>query len=414
MRRPTSSAIMCFVPIHRVIAGYRVEHALGSGGFATVFLVRREGSTSPLALKLLAENWSMNADVRQRFASEARTLQRLAGRGVVRVHEVGVAAGDQPYFVMDYADLGTLEQQLALVGGRASDDDVILTIAEIALGVSRAHEQGVVHRDLKPANVLLRTTQESERGHEVLLADFGLARSLVEASRLTTAAMGTPVYMAPEQYDQRADRRCDVYALGVLTFQMFSGHLPFAHADPGLLLRAKRTESYTSFYSLRPDLPPGLARLIHRSLSADPNDRPENASAWLQEVISALTDGNGSEVQQPNRVDQPAPPMPTTPLKASPYARVVAMNQLRTWVEMVRAGTLTHAEYAQAKARKLAEVGLTAHQPRAPGVHVSPYGQLLAMQQANEFRSLVEEGVLTPSEYEAARAAILRDQGLID
>ena len=401
-----------------MIAGYSVERALGSGGFATVFLVRREGSTTRLALKLLAENWSMNPDVRQRFAGEATTLKRLAGQGIVRIHEVGVAEGDQPYFVMDYADLGTLEQQLALVGGRASDEDVILTVVEIAHVVSHAHEQGVVHRDLKPANILFRTAPEHDRGRELLLSDFGLARSLVEASRLSTVAMGTPLYMAPEQYDRLADRRCDVYALGVLTYQMFIGDPPFIHTDPELLLRAKRTESYTALDSLRPDLPPALARSIHRSLSADPNDRPRDAAEFLKELVMALTAADDGEVQQRSRDDQPvsliASPPPATPSHASPMARILAMNQLRAWAEMARTGALRHAEFAQFKTQKLAEVGLAAHQPRTPGVHVSPYGQSMAIQQANEFRSLVAEGVLTPREYEAVRAAILRDQGLID
>jgi serine/threonine protein kinase len=192
------------------IGRYRVERMLGTGAFATVWLATDELLDASVAIKVLAENWSHDDDIRRRFTEEARILWRLDSEHVVRVHTVDHMDDGRPYFVMDHADAGNLEARMRARKDEARPytvDEAVAMSTAIADGLSAAHRQGVVHRDLKPSNVLFRTGSTGER---VLLADFGIARSLEAARGPTTISAGTPHYMAPEQSQGRAVRASDI------------------------------------------------------------------------------------------------------------------------------------------------------------------------------------------------------------
>src|SRR5581483_6973024 len=184
----------------RTIGRYRVVRLLGTGGFSTVYLARDDRLDADVAIKVLAENWCTDDEISRRFVDEARLLRRCDDDRVVRVHTIEQLDDGRPYFVMDYADAGTLADRAAA----ALDDgrpfgvrEAVALSRELADCLTVVHDNGIVHRDLKPSNVLFRTTRSGER---MLLGDFGLARQLLSSTGRTILA-GTPEYVAPEQAD---------------------------------------------------------------------------------------------------------------------------------------------------------------------------------------------------------------------
>ena len=194
---------------------------IGVGGFATVWLYHDAELRSDVAVKALADNWAQRLDVRERFLEEARILRRADSDHIVRVYDIGEADGT-PYFVMTYADRGTLANRLH-EGEPMPLQEAVGLVWQAALGLSVLHAQGIVHRDIKPQNLLLRS--EGSGRDRVLVADLGVAKAMLHASGLTQV-VGTPSYMAPEQADGvGVDRRADVHALGAVAYQMVTGQL---------------------------------------------------------------------------------------------------------------------------------------------------------------------------------------------
>ncbi len=283
----------------RRIGKFVVERALGAGSFATVWLAHDELLDDRVAIKVLAENWSRNDDVRRRFIDEAKILRRIDHDRVIRVHNIDSTEDGQPYFVMGWADRGSLHERL--VARRAEgepheiDEAIALTI-ELLESLAVVHDFGVVHRDIKPSNLLFRTVASHERnaaqragriiGDEmVVLGDFGLAKDLAGASGFTQAA-GTPAYMAPEQSKTSStiDHRADLYSVAAVMFELLTGETPFAANTLSDVREGRPTNHADSLLDRRPDLPPELAQLVDRGLSIDPAGRP----ATTDEMITLL------------------------------------------------------------------------------------------------------------------------------
>jgi len=273
----------------RQIGRYRLDEVHGSGAFATVWRGFDTELEIPVAIKVLAENWSHHADVRERFLTEARLLRRIASDRVVRVYDVGTHQ-DQPYFVMDFIDGGTL----ADVADGSLDAAAALALAEgSARAVAELHAAGVVHRDIKPSNLLVRPV-DGDVGH-VLVADLGSAKRLAEASGITVTT-GTPSYMAPEQALGRSiDERCDVYSLGVVTYVLLTGRLPFDVSDPVTLVTRTATDRPARLEAPR-HLPPPLDHstldaLLVRTMALDPDGRPRTAIELADELARVAAGG---------------------------------------------------------------------------------------------------------------------------
>ncbi|GAA4563146.1 protein kinase domain-containing protein [Planotetraspora kaengkrachanensis] len=255
------------------IGRYRLERRLGSGAFATVWLAHDDLLEAPVAVKVMAENWAYRMDIRERFLSEARLLRRASSSSVVQVFDIGQLPDERPYFVMEHADRGTLEDRLS--HGPMPVAEAVRLAAETAHGVAALHEAGILHRDIKPSNVLI--TSAAGGRERVLVADLGLAKSLAHASGLTMAA-GSAGYMAPEQAEPTAgiDERADVYGLGALAYHLVTGSVP---GSPGKVVPAG---------DLRPDLPEGVRRAIQRAMEPDREDRWPTAASFAAELEKGL------------------------------------------------------------------------------------------------------------------------------
>ncbi|MFG3321135.1 serine/threonine-protein kinase [Streptomyces sp. NPDC048171] len=253
------------------IGRYRLERRLGTGAFGVVWLAHDDQLQAPVAVKVLAENWSERLDVRERFLSEARMLRKVRSAHVVQVYDIGELPDGRPYFVMEYGDGGTLGD---LADGSLALPDALRLTALAAEGAAALHESGVVHRDIKPSNVLLATAPDGSR--RVLLADLGLAKSLAHASGLTLAA-GSAGYQPPEQAQPGGgiDERADVYALGAVAYHLLTGTVP---AAPGQVVPVDR---------LRPGLPPRVAHVVTRALEPERERRWPTARAFAEELESA-------------------------------------------------------------------------------------------------------------------------------
>ncbi|GAB2589418.1 serine/threonine-protein kinase [Microlunatus antarcticus] len=260
---------------------YRLDQVLGSGSFATVWRGYDPELDVVVAVKVLADNWSLDADVRARFLAEARLLRRISSDRVVRVHDVGIA-DDRPYFVMDHVGGGSLADR---VGSLEPAEAVRLTV-EAAYAVQVLHDAGVVHRDVKPGNLLLDTTDPPR----VLVADLGSAKLLADASGYTVTT-GTPAYMAPEQagLDGGFDGRADVYALAVVGYELLGGRRPFdVPAATGTGPGARRDDP--SPVAAPRGLPGAVDAVLASGLRLDPTERPADARELADALVRASGD----------------------------------------------------------------------------------------------------------------------------
>ncbi|MFE9612240.1 serine/threonine-protein kinase [Streptomyces sp. NPDC006012] len=251
------------------IGRYLLERRLGTGAFGTVWLAHDDQLDAPVAVKVLADNWSHRLDVHDRFLSEARLLRRADSKRVVQVYDIGELPDGRPYFVMEYADAGTLADLTA--AGPLPVPQALRLTALAARGAAALHEAGIVHRDIKPSNVLLRTASDGSR--RVLLADLGLAKYLAQGSGLTQAA-GSAGYQPPEQAEMGAgiDARADVYSLGAVGYELVTATVP---AAPGQVVPPEQ---------LRPDLDEEVGRALMRALEPDPERRWQSALAFAEQL----------------------------------------------------------------------------------------------------------------------------------
>ncbi len=270
---------------------YRLLRVLGRGATGVVHLAVDSRTQQPVALKLLSIGQGLSADeyaqARERFLAEAETARRLSHPDIVSVHGAGEQDG-QAWLAMELlhgCDLGRYTHMSRLL----PEALVLQFVERLARALAHAHANGVVHRDIKPANVMLDLPTRCLK-----LTDFGVA-GLADLSRTRTGVvLGTPYYMAPEQLTGApADARSDLYALGVLLFQLLSGRLPHEHASLGELLRAVATEPAPDVRALRPGVAPALAEVVAWALRKRPAQRPASGLD-LADALAALTAAHGS------------------------------------------------------------------------------------------------------------------------
>ena len=291
------------------IAGrYRLEELLGGGQGAEVWRALDTELGRTVAVKLLTPT----ADP-ERFRREAQSVASLAHHNVMQLFDYGEVDG-RPFMVLEYLPGGTLAERLR-PGEPLATAAVEPIAAGIAAGLAHAHERGIVHRDLKPANILF-----DEEGRPKL-ADFGIARRAAGEGTLTEAGtvLGTASYISPEQAaGEPAGPPSDVYALGVILFQLLTGRLPFEADDALTLAELHRDEPPPPVAPVAADVPPGLVALTGLMLAKDPADRPADGAAALA-ALAATT------VDQPTGVTRALPAVAPPPAAGARRPRRVAL-----------------------------------------------------------------------------------------
>lgn len=278
-----------------MIGRYRITGRIGSGSFATVYRGQDDTLDVPVAVKVLADNWATNDDVRARFLAEARLLRRISDERIVRVYDIGTTDRGQPYFVMDLANGGSLEQ---LRKRMVAPGLALRLCAEAARALEVLHRNQLVHRDITPGNILLTN---SSGGVRVMLADLGVAKSLLDEYRDTMTA-GTPAYMALEQANSsQLDQRSDIYSLACVTYALLTGRPPFPVKTLAELLSRNHTIGPAAIAD-QIGAPELLDQLMASALSPDPNRRPQTA-AQFAEVLDRLADKlPGGDSYQPRPI----------------------------------------------------------------------------------------------------------------
>lgn len=277
-----------------VLGRLRRVRRIGVGGFASVWLYHDTDLKSHVAVKVLADNWSQHADIRERFLTEAQLLRATDSAHVVQVHDIGEMADRSPYFVMGYADQGTVADLLdSRQGNLATTSDLI---SQAAQGLADLHATGVIHRDIKPSNLLLRS--DRTRGKRLLVADLGVAKAMMFASGITQV-VGTPAYMAPEQSEQGSpvDSRADVHALGAVAYHLLTGHV----VREGWLY-GKVDATTPEAPSVVADVPAALDEVVLRAVAVEPAERwpdPVSFASALQDASRSVEPSAWKEADTP-------------------------------------------------------------------------------------------------------------------
>ena len=267
------------------LGGYRLLRRLGSGAMADVYLAEQASLSRAVAVKVLRPETAARPNAVLRFSQEARAAAGLVHGNIVQIHEVDCIDGHH-FLAAEYVAGPTLRTWLQ-ERGPLDARQALAVLAQVGSALERAAEQGVVHRDIKPENLLVTPAGE------VKVADFGLARVLstvAEGPELTQdgTALGTPLYMSPEQAEGRAvDTRSDLYSLGATLYHLLAGRPPFGGSTSVAVALAHLKEMPGALELHRDDLPPSLTTIVHRLLAKSPTERYQSPGDLLHAVGSA-------------------------------------------------------------------------------------------------------------------------------
>src|SRR5688572_15253172 len=274
--------------------GLVIERELGGGGMSRVFVAEERALDRRVVVKVLAPELAAGVSV-DRFRREIQLAAGLQHPNIVPVLSAGevtdAASGSGnvlPFFTMPYVKGASLRERIG--EGPCSVGEAVAILRDVARGLAHAHGHGIVHRDIKPENILLA-------GSAAAVTDFGVAKALSSARRTTPGgaltvvgmSLGTPAYMAPEQAagDPDTDHRADLYALGIVGYELLTGSAPFTGRSTQAVIAAQLAQRPAPIEQRRRDLPPALAGLIMRCLAKDPAERPQSADAFLAELDAA-------------------------------------------------------------------------------------------------------------------------------
>lgn len=283
------------------IPGFDIDGEIGQGAMASVYLATQRSLQRKVALKVMAASLAADPTFCERFLREGRTLARLAHPNIATIHDIG-NVGELYYMAMEYLPAGTLKERIA--AGLGAEQGLVY-VRQMAQALGYAHAQGLVHRDVKPANILFRADGTA------VLSDFGIAKSLDDHTQFTQAgfAIGTPSYMSPEQArGLEIDGRADLYALGVVLYEILVGKLPYNGVDALSTALAHLTEPL-------PELPIEHGRyqdILHGLLAKDPTARFADADALLAALDRLPAEGDSTVFMPvasigPDSVSAPAP-----------------------------------------------------------------------------------------------------------
>jgi len=279
--------------IGRSIGNYKIVRAIGEGGMGTVYLAEHPMIGKRVAVKMLRPDLGTDPGLVSRFFQEARAVNEIRHPNIVDISDFGKTEDGIVYFVMELLEGRSLRDRLNAEGALPIDDVVTIS-RQVCDALAAAHRVGIVHRDLKPDNIFLLADPTQPGVLRSKLFDFGVAKLLGEQEKqvghktIAGSVVGTPFYMSPEQaLCQDVGAAADIYAMGVVMFEMVTGRVPFAAEQLVLLLNAILKEPAPPASQFRPDVPAFLDRLILRCLEKDPGGRPQT----MEEVVALLGAG---------------------------------------------------------------------------------------------------------------------------
>ena len=415
----------------QVLAGkYRLERLIGRGGMGEVYEARHVLVGRRFAVKFLHAHLARGGNAGPRFLREAQTAGSLDSPHIAAVLDFDTTADGSPYLVMEYLTGESLAATL-LREGRLPLARATAILLQVCDGLEVAHRAGIVHRDLKPDNLLL--TKQKDGTDLVKIVDFGIAKLVdAEAGPNVTqsgAVLGTPFYMAPEQArgEKSVDLRVDVYALGVLAYELFSGKKPHPGDGYNAILAHILTQPITPLSELCPELPSALIAVVEHALAFDPARRPASAAQLAQ----ALTPFAGREVAMVDshfdlrspatttdgaatRATTDAPPSPTSTLSSavgdirSSRAGVAAPSRAR-WIVLalaVSTAALVAAKMRSAAAPAAAPVVASAGRSSAASASASAPAALPLLSAASAATLSVSAEPTAPPPKKPAPAAV--------
>ena len=269
--------------IGHTLGQYRIVEQIGEGGMATVFKAYQPALDRYVAVKVLPPFYADQPGFNERFVREARAIARLNHPNILPVYDFGQEQG-YSFIVMRYVeDARTLRE---VMQHRLDPATAVKLISQVAAALDHAHARQIIHRDVKPSNVLMD-------GDWALLSDFGLARMVESSSQLTGTGVGigTPAYMSPEQGQALpVDHRTDIYALGIILFEMLTGQIPHHAETPFAIILKRLNEPLPLPRSLNPAIPEAVERVILKALAREPGDRFESAGALVEALRHAVAD----------------------------------------------------------------------------------------------------------------------------
>jgi photosystem II stability/assembly factor-like uncharacterized protein len=320
--------------IGKTLGGYRIIEQIGLGGMATVYKAYQPSMDRYVALKVLSTHLTQDPTFVKRFQQEAKVIAKLEHLHILPVHDHGEEDG-YLYLVMRFIEAGTLKDRLE--GGPLSLEETRHIVTQVGSALEYAHQLGVVHRDLKPSNVLIDPQEDC------YLTDFGIAKMVEGTLGLTgSAVLGTPHYMAPEQSQSfKVDHRADVYAMGVIIYEMVTGQLPFDADTPFAVVMKHISEPLPLPRSVKHDLPESVERVILKALAKDPVDRYQS----MRDLVAAFDQAVAAAPAEVRTSTAPswAAPMPTVieeGVEAEPTAVVTRPVAAPTWQQWVKAQPL--------------------------------------------------------------------------
>ncbi len=306
---------------------YELLEEIGRGGMATVYRAFQPNVDRFVAVKVIHRSVASDSKSLDRFTREARLIAKLEHPHILPVYDYN-GANDPPYIVMRYLPTGTLKD--ILERGQLPFHEVAFLMGQIASALDYAHRQGVIHRDIKPSNIMV------DSDGNAFLTDFGIARIVEAAGEGLTGtgmAIGTPGYMAPEQgLGVPIDHRADIYALGVMLFEMLTGKVPFSAETPMAVILKHINDPVPQIALVNPKLPPEVNHVVQRAMAKRPEDRYETASEMARALTAALGPADNPEPQQLRKtasqtiaelsaIRQAVQPQPPTALGGSPPSK---------------------------------------------------------------------------------------------
>ena len=301
---------------------YRIIEKLGGGGMGIVYRARDERLDRDVALKFLPPHLSADAAAKKRFLVEARAAASLEHPNICTVHEIGETSDGQLYIVMGCYEGETLDKRIDK--GPLAPDEALHIAVEVGRGLAKAHDRRIVHRDIKPSNIMLTSDGL------VKILDFGIAKLSDANVTQTFGVIGTLAYMSPEQaFGDVVDARADIWALGVVLYEMLMGQRPFGGPGQQALLYSILTAQVNTIDTVREDLTPGIDALLRRALAKKPNDRFASAN----EMVAALNELQATVSARPG---------PTLRRATQPVA-MESVTTVRTESVLALAGERRHA-----------------------------------------------------------------------